>query len=60
MLKRFYDTWYAPNNAILIIVGDVEPSATLGRVRELFGPVARKDPTSKARRAAQAAAAGFL
>jgi zinc protease len=42
MLKRFYDTWYAPNNAILIIVGDVEPSATLGRVRELFGPIARK------------------
>jgi len=36
MLKKFYDTWYAPNNAILVIVGDVEPDATLKTVRELF------------------------
>jgi zinc protease len=42
MLKHFYDTWYAPNNAILIIVGDVEPDATLARVRRLFGAIPRK------------------
>jgi zinc protease len=36
-LKRFYDTWYAPNNAVLVIAGDVEPRAALAKVRALFG-----------------------
>lgn len=42
MLKSFHDAWYAPNNAILIIVGDVEPEATLREVRELFGAIRSK------------------
>ena len=36
MLKSFHATWYAPNNAILIIAGDVEPAKTLATVKELF------------------------
>ena len=39
MLKAFYEQWYAPNNAILVIVGDVDPSQTLVKVRELFEPI---------------------
>ncbi len=42
MLKRFHNSWYAPNNAILIIVGDVDPRATLAKVRQLFGSIPRK------------------
>jgi zinc protease len=42
MLKQFHDTWYAPNNAILVIAGDVDPSVTLAKVKTLFGPIARK------------------
>ncbi len=42
MLKRFYDTWYAPNNAILVITGDVDPQGTLATVRRLFGAIPRK------------------
>jgi len=43
MLKDFYDKWYAPNNAILIIVGDVNPGATLEKVKQLFGDIAAKN-----------------
>ena len=39
MIKKFYDTWYAPNNAILVIVGDIDPRGTLAKVRELFEPI---------------------
>lgn len=42
MLKQFYETWYAPNNAILVIVGDVDPQKTLTRVKELFEPVPKR------------------
>jgi len=42
MLKQFHDTWYAPNNAILVIAGDVDPAATLARVRTLFGDIPAK------------------
>lgn len=42
MLKQFYDRWYAPNNAILVIAGDVEPKQTLARVRELFGTIPKR------------------
>lgn len=38
-LKKFYDRWYHPNNATYVIVGDVDPQATIARVRELFGNV---------------------
>ena len=42
MLKSFHDSWYAPNNAILVIVGDVDPPAALGQVQQLFGHIAAK------------------
>jgi zinc protease len=42
MLKTFYDTWYAPNNAILVMVGDVNPQKALMQVQRLFGNIPRK------------------
>ncbi|MGO9257110.1 MAG: M16 family metallopeptidase [Bryobacteraceae bacterium] len=41
MLKKFYGDWYAPNNAILVIAGDVDPPAALARVKQLYGPIKR-------------------
>lgn len=41
-IKAFYDKWYAPNNAVLIIAGDVDPGATLAQVRRRFEPIPRK------------------
>jgi zinc protease len=39
MLKKFYDEWYTPSNAILIVVGDVDPGTTLAKVRQLYGGI---------------------
>ncbi|SLJ84528.1 M16 family metallopeptidase [Psychrobacter sp. DAB_AL43B] len=36
-LKDWYKIWYAPNNATLVIVGDVEPSEVLTQVKRYFG-----------------------
>ncbi|HEY6825015.1 MAG TPA: insulinase family protein, partial [Steroidobacteraceae bacterium] len=47
MLKHFHDTWYAPNNAILVIAGDVEPGATLTLVQQLFGDIPAKKLPAK-------------
>jgi zinc protease len=44
-LQRFHKRWYAPNNATLIVVGDVDPAAALARIRQLFERIpARKLP----------------
>ncbi len=42
MLKKYYQDWYAPNNAILVITGDVDPAATLAKVKQLYGPIPRR------------------
>lgn len=39
MLKSFHDKWYAPNNAILVVAGDLDPAATLAKIRKLFGGI---------------------
>ena len=38
-LRRWYRRWYAPNNAVLVIVGDVDAVHTLRTVQQLFGPI---------------------
>ena len=42
MLKKFHDTWYAPNNAILIIVGDVDPKKALAMAKKAFDGIPRR------------------
>ena len=42
MLKKFHDTWYVPNNAILVIVGKVNPKEALAKVEKLFGDIPAK------------------
>lgn len=37
MLGHFYDKWYAPNNATLVIAGDVKPRSVIDKVRKFFG-----------------------
>src|SRR5690606_1491530 len=37
--KKWYQDWYSPNNAILVIVGDVESEQALLQVQKYFGDV---------------------
>lgn len=43
-LKNYYDTYYSPNNAIIVIVGDIKADSLLPTVKRLFEPIP-KGPT---------------
>jgi zinc protease len=43
MLQKFYQDWYAPNNAILVIAGNVDPEEILAKVKQYYGPVSRRN-----------------
>ena len=42
MLHEFYEKWYAPNNAVLVIAGNVDPEHVLAQVKALYGNISRK------------------
>lgn len=41
--KTFYDRWYGPNNAILIVSGDVTGPQVHELAKKIYGPLARVD-----------------
>ncbi|HZV98537.1 MAG TPA: pitrilysin family protein [Methylophilaceae bacterium] len=46
--REWYKTWYAPNNAILVVVGDVKAKEVLKLAKQYFGPLkARALPARK-------------
>ena len=40
--RDWYQRWYAPNNAVLVVVGDVEPQAVFALAQKYFGPAKPK------------------
>ncbi len=42
-LKRWYGLWYAPNNATLVVVGDVQPDVVFQQAKKFFGPLKRSE-----------------
>lgn len=38
----FYETWYAPNNAALVIAGDVEPEEAIALAEKHYGAIAAR------------------
>jgi zinc protease len=47
-LRQWYKTWYAPNNAIVVVVGDVKPEAVYELAQKYFGPLkSSKIPVAK-------------
>ena len=46
--RAWYHRWYAPNNATLVVVGDVDPKEVLRLAKRYFGPIkAQKLPERK-------------
>jgi zinc protease len=43
-LEAHYQTYYAPNNAILVVAGDVDPEKTIEAVRATFGELEAGPP----------------
>ena len=43
LLRQFYDRWYAPNNAILVIAGDVRPDQAMAEVQAAFGDIPARE-----------------
>jgi zinc protease len=40
-VKKFFATWYVPNNEVLVVAGDFDPGATKQRIVSLFGGLAK-------------------
>jgi zinc protease len=40
--RAFYDQWYAPNNATVVVVGDVAPAEVFALAEKYFGALPRK------------------
>ena len=38
-VESFFKTFYAPNNAVLVVVGDFDPAQTMDWVKKYFGPI---------------------
>ena len=41
-LRKFHNAWYVPNNAILVVAGNVEPQTVLEQVKKVFGGIPSK------------------
>lgn len=42
-VKEYYDTWYQPGNAVLVIAGDIDSDRTLDLVEQYFGLIPGRD-----------------
>ena len=50
-VMAFYTRYYAPNRAVLTIVGDVEPAETVALIERYFGDIPRQPPPGTRRTA---------
>lgn len=55
IIKSHYDTWYHPNNAVLVVCGGFDPDKAFAKIEQLFGSIpagklpARKPPVAVTR-----------
>lgn len=41
--RRWYETWYSPNNATLVVAGDVDPAQVMAWSQQYFGAIPRRE-----------------
>lgn len=46
-VRAFFETYYAPSNAVLVVVGDFEPRAARGWIEKYFGTIASRPQPAK-------------
>ncbi len=42
-LQSFYDQWYGPNNAILVVSGDAKPDEVFKLAKEIYGSIPKSE-----------------
>jgi zinc protease len=47
-VREFYRTWYVPNNATLVVAGDLDPARTLQWIETWFGTIPAGPPLPRA------------
>jgi zinc protease len=43
-VMAYYRTYYAPNNAILVVAGDIDPAKTLALIKKYYEPIKASPP----------------
>ena len=51
--QEWYDRWYAPNNAVLVVVGDVDPKEVFSLAQKYYGEIKSRPIASLALRKPQ-------
>src|SRR4051794_20546919 len=46
-IKSFFTRYYAPNNAILLVAGDIDVAKTKGLIEKYFGPIPAGPPITR-------------
>jgi zinc protease len=46
-IKNFFTRYYAPNNAILLVAGDIDVAKTKGLIEKYFGPIPAGPPITR-------------
>ncbi|HUQ97534.1 MAG TPA: pitrilysin family protein [Chitinophagaceae bacterium] len=46
-VKTWFKTYYGPNNAVLVIAGDIDPQAAYEKVKKYFGDIPAGPPIAK-------------
>lgn len=52
-LRSFYEVFYAPNNAVLVVAGDVNAEEVVAMAKTHYGPLAASDKMTKRQRATE-------